>query len=245
MTKILEVCCGSYEDVLAAYRGGAKRVELNSALFMGGLTPSLSTLKLSKENTDIKIISMVRPRGAGFCYSEKEFEVIKMDTILLLENGSDGIAFGFLTDDNEIDVKRTKVLVDIIHGYNKEAVFHRAFDCVENPFSSIEKLIDLKIDRVLTSGLYEKAFEGKEILKQLNQKYGDKIEILAGSGINASNAISLMNYTGLSQIHSSCKSWNMDPTTTNEQVSFEYNGLKYDVVDEKLVKELEDLLKEK
>lgn len=90
MKKIAEICCGSYEDALAAYRGGARRIELNSALYLGGLTPSLGTLRLTKQNTKLKVIAMVRPRGAGFCYSDADFTVMKADAELLLENGADG-----------------------------------------------------------------------------------------------------------------------------------------------------------
>jgi len=79
MERIIEICCGSYEDALNAYHGGAKRIELNSALYLGGLTPSLASLKLTKKNTNLKVITMVRPRGAGFCYNEIEFEVMKED----------------------------------------------------------------------------------------------------------------------------------------------------------------------
>ena len=93
MEKIVEICCGGYEDALAAYRGGAKRIELNSALYLGGLTPSLAALILTKRNTDLKVIAMVRPRGAGFCYSDADFEVMEADAELLLKNGADGIAF--------------------------------------------------------------------------------------------------------------------------------------------------------
>ena len=87
MERIIEICCGSYEDALNAYHGGAKRIELNNALHLGGLTPSLATLKLTKKNTNLKVITMVRPRGAGFCYNEIEFEVMKEDAKSLLENG--------------------------------------------------------------------------------------------------------------------------------------------------------------
>ena len=90
MERIIEICCGSYEDALNAYHGGAKRIELNNALHLGGLTPSLATLKLTKKNTNLKVITMVRPRGAGFCYNEIEFEVMKEDAKSLLENGADG-----------------------------------------------------------------------------------------------------------------------------------------------------------
>ena len=108
MEKVAEICCGGYEDALAAYHGGAKRIELNSALYLGGLTPSLGTLILTKKNTDLKVIAMVRPRGAGFCYSAADFEVMKADAELLLQNGADGIAFGCLNENGEIEENQTR-----------------------------------------------------------------------------------------------------------------------------------------
>ena len=247
MDKVLEICCGSYEDALAAYRGGAKRIELNSALHLGGLTPSLGTLQLVKKNTDLKVIAMVRPRGAGFCYSEADFEVMKMDAEILMENGADGIAFGCLDENGEIQIEQTQIIVDIIKKYRGEAVFHRAFDCVKNLYESMETLITMGVDRVLTSGLKEKAPEGIELIEKLQEKYGDRIEILAGSGINASNALEVMEKTGISQVHSSCKGWRKDPTTTGKEVSYSYVGGvhkdDYDVVDEKLVRTLVESIK--
>ena len=96
---MIEICCGSYEDALAAWKGGAERIELNSALYLGGLTPSIGSLRLVKENTGLKVISMVRPRGAGFNYTEAETEQMFADARILMENGSDGLAFGFLTSE--------------------------------------------------------------------------------------------------------------------------------------------------
>ena len=96
MERLVEICCGSYEDALNAYYGRAKRIELNSALHLGGLTPSIASLKLTKKNTNLKIITMIRPRGAGFCYNDIEFEVMKEDARCMLENKADGIAFGCL-----------------------------------------------------------------------------------------------------------------------------------------------------
>ena len=179
MKRIIEICCGSYEDALAAYKGNADRIELNSALFLGGLTPSVSSLVLTKKNTDLKVIVMIRNRGAGFNYNNIEFEVMMNDAKIMLENDADGIAFGFLDEDKEIDVDKTKQMVELIHSYNKKAVFHRAFDCTNDPYASIEKLIELKVDRILTSGKKSKAVEGKELLKNLQEKYGEDIEILA------------------------------------------------------------------
>lgn len=242
MEKMLEICCGSYEDALAAYRGGAKRIELNSALHLGGLTPSLGALRLTKKNTDLKIITMVRPRGAGFHYSAADFETMKIDAELMMENGADGIAFGCLDEKGNIDEAQTQAIIDIVKKYDGEVVFHRAFDCVSDPYQSIEKLIEMGVDRILTSGLKAKAMAGIDLIANLQKKYGDKIELLAGSGMNASNAKEMMDKTGISQVHSSCKGWLCDPTTTGEEVSYSYaaepHGNDYDVVDVELVKKL-------
>lgn len=249
MNKIIEICCGSYKDALVAFRAGAKRIELNSALHLGGLTPSLGTLRLVKQNTNLKVIGMVRPRGAGFCYSEADFENMKADARILMENGADGIAFGCLDENGNIHIEQTKEIINIIKKYHGEVVFHRAFDCVKNPFESMEKLITMGVDRVLTSGLKAKAMDGADLIAKLQECYGDRIEILAGSGINATNALEIMEKTGISQVHSSCKGWVEDPTTTGEEVSYSYaEGIHkndYDVVDEELVRKLVESVKRK
>lgn len=162
---MIEICCGSYEDALAAWKGGAERIELNSAVYLGGLTPSIGSLRLVKENTGLKVISMVRPRGAGFSYTEAETEQMFADARILMENGSDGLAFGFLTSEGKIDSERTGRMIRLIHEFHGEAVFHRAFDCVEDPYEAIEELIRLGTDRILTSGLKEKAAAGAGLLK--------------------------------------------------------------------------------
>lgn len=239
---MLEICCGSYYDAVQAACGGAKRIELNSGLHLGGLTPSLGTLELVKEYCAVKTVAMVRPRGGGFCYCREDFEVMEMDTGLLVRHGADGIAFGCLNPDGTINRAQNERLISIIHEYGKEAVFHRAFDCTEDPYQSMEILIDMGVDRVLTSGLKAKAAEGAALLKELQAMYGDRIEILAGSGINAGNARKLMEDTGLNQVHSSCKDWVKDPTTIVNNVSYAFgpapNEDAYDVVSKELVRKL-------
>lgn len=242
MEKVVEICCGSYEDALNAYRGGASRIELNSGLHLGGLTPSLGTLILTKKNTELKVITMIRPRGAGFHYTNDEFEVMKTDTLLMMEHGADGIAFGCLDSQGNIDVKQTQQIINIVKEFNGEVVFHRAFDCVKEPYQAIEKLIEMGVDRILTSGLKPKAMDGKDLIKDLQKQYGDQIEILAGSGINDSNAKEMMDYTGIYQVHSSCKEWVCDPTTQCHEVTFGYaeqpHEMDYDVVDESKVEKI-------
>ncbi len=226
---VLEVCCGSVSDCVRAEAGGADRIELNSALYMGGLTPSAAAVRLAKQKVHIPIIAMVRPRGAGFAYHDTEQEVMLAEAKELLEAGADGIAFGFLHKDCTIHKEATKAMTSLIHSYHKEAVFHRAFDCVNDPFQSIEALISLKIDRVLTSGLQHKAIEGLDLIKELQYRYGKQIEILAGSGVQAENALHILRVSGVSQIHSSCKSWNFDPTTSSNGVTYGYADVPHEL----------------
>lgn len=220
----IEICCGSYYDALQAWKGGADRIELNSALYLGGLTPSVGTLRKVKEETGLKVICMVRPRGAGFCYGNEDFAVMAEDAEILMENGADGLAFGCLDNTSGIHIEQTERILKIIKKYKKEAVFHRAFDCVKNVDESMKLLISLGVDRILTSGLKNKALEGAEMIRYLQNRYGGQIELLAGSGINEENVEELIHKTGVRQIHSSCKGWNTDMTTSGKDVSFAYRS---------------------
>lgn len=236
---LFEVCAGSVQDCINAQLGGADRVELNSALHLGGLTPSLAMLKLVKEKTSLKVVCMDRPRAAGFCYDDVEIETMFEDAKILLENGADGISFGFLNSDATINVTETKKMVELIHQYQKEAVFHRAFDCVDDPMHAIKQLIDCGVDRILTSGLQPTAMQGASVLEKLQSEFGNQIELLAGSGINANNIRALKEQTGLHQFHGSCKEWCKDPTTTVGNVSYAYHESDdYDCVSLEKVKSI-------
>ncbi len=203
----IEICCGSITDVItAASFAETDRIELNSALELGGLTPSIAALKAARKLTDKKIIAMVRPRPAGFCYTETERQIMFADAELFLNNGADGIVFGFLDENRMIDQETTRRMTQMIHAYQKEAVFHKAFDAAEYPFQTMETLIRCGIDRVLTSGREDTADAGIPLLKALNDQFGTKIEILPGGGVNAANAAGILRQTGLKQLHMSAKS---------------------------------------
>lgn len=246
MKTTVEICTGSYADCMAAFHGGAERVELNSALSVGGLTASVAVLRRVKKETTLKVICMVRPRAGGFCYDEAETKIMMEEARLLLENGADGIAFGFLHADGTVHRERTLQMSELIHSFGKEAVFHRAFDVTKDPFQAMEVLLSCKIDRLLTSGQRAKAMQGAELIAQLQDRFGDRIEILAGSGVNAQNAGALLARTGIRQVHSSCKGYRLDPTTASEHVSYAYlddaHAMEYDVVEETLVRALIDAL---
>ena len=244
MTVTLEVCTGSYEDCLAAADGGAERVELNSALIVGGLTPTIAALRLVKQNTNLKVICMDRPREGGFIYTELEKHQMLVDAQILLQNGADGVSFGFLADDMRVDIAETRKMTDLIHSFNKTAVFHRAFDVISDQTEAIEALIQCKVDRILTSGGKETAEKGISALRDLIQGYGNKIEVLPGCGINSDNVVRIIRETGAQQVHSSCKKYVKDLSTCGHDVNYSClahpNEYCYQAVDPRKVNDLID-----
>lgn len=198
---ILEICTASVDGCQAAQNGGADRIELNSALELGGLTPTLGTLMEALKIIKIPIIVMIRPRSGGFCYSKADFEAIQRDVDLVLENGATGIAFGILTSNGTLDVERNRILIQQAKPH--ETVFHRAFDVVPNPMKTMEQLIELGVTRILTSGQEQNAIDGAETITRLMEHASNRIEILPGGGISPENVSSVIQQTGCNQVHAS------------------------------------------
>ena len=243
---MIEICCGSYQDALSAYKAGAKRIELNCALEIGGLTPSVSSLKLVKQNCDLDVICMVRPRGAGFCYTDLEYEQAKLEAIDLLEAGADGLSFGFLNEDRTIDLERTSEFCGLCHEYEAEAVFNRAYDVsvsdrlFEDVYeTSVARLIECGVDRILTSGKASCAHKGSDHLEELMTMHSYDINIVGACGITPSNLAELVRYTKLYQVHGSCKKYLTDNTTASDEVTYDMNieghPNSYQVVDGRIV----------
>ncbi len=216
---LLEICCGSAEDALEAAAGGADRVELCSALFLGGLTPSLGSLLQVKAQTKIPVIAMNRPRQAGFCYSQTEFAVMERDAEIFIEHGADGIVFGILNSDGTVDLERTRSICRRIG--TRQAVFHRAFDVTPDPFRALEELIDLGITRVLTSGQKNAAPDGAELIAKLIEKAAGRIEVLPGAGLTADNVRRFVARTGCTQVHMTAFRTQRDTSTlANSAIQF-------------------------
>ncbi len=200
----IEICCGSYEDCLTALEFPIDRIELNSALELGGLTPTLATLQKIKSQSSVPICCMIRNRGGDFCYSEQEFELMLKEGQLMLENGADGLVFGCLKENKSINYDQCHKMVELVKYYCKQIVFHKAFDQTDM-LKSIEQLISLDIDRILTSGgeNYPNILQGAGILKKLNADYCHKIEILPGGGVRSDNVCELLKQTNIKQVHMS------------------------------------------
>ncbi len=221
---LLEICCGSIDDAIQAERGGADRVELCSALFLGGLTPSLGTLQEARARLKIPIIAMVRPRGGGFCYTDAEFATMERDTRLAIEHGADGVVFGILRPDGSIDLERTRRIRDLIG--NRQAVFHRAFDVTPDPFQAVDQLVELGITRILTSGQQNTVGEGLQLIRQLIVHGGDRIEIMPGGGIMNHEIEAVIVHTGCRQIHLTAFGAQRDPST-EARPSVTFGGALY------------------
>lgn len=194
---LVEVCCNSYESALNAQKAGADRIELCSELGVGGLTPSYGLLKLTKAALDIPINVLIRPRGGHFTYSNTELKVMKEDIAFCKEIGINGIVSGVLTKDFYIHQDQTTELLEAAEFM--EFTFHRAFDWVINPAEAIGELEELGIDTILTSGQQPNAHKALKFLSEL-QSRTKKIQIMAGGGVNFSNAIQFKE-AGLQAVH--------------------------------------------
>ena len=196
----LEICANSYQSAKNAQDAGAHRIELCSELAVGGITPSYGLIKQVVSELNIETFVLIRPRSGNFNYSEDEFNTIKNDIQICKTLGCHGIVSGILNADNTIDIKRTQKLIELSKPL--QFTFHRAFDLVPNPKEALEHLIDLGVDRILTSGQQPKAIEGLETLKKFNQQAHNRITILVGSGISSEN-VKQFKASGFKEIHAS------------------------------------------
>lgn len=198
---VLEVCADSVESAVAAQRGGAQRVELCSGLVEGGLTPSVGLISLVRSKLSIGICVMVRPRGGDFCYGNDDFDVMKQDILTAKQLHADGVVFGILKEDGQVDVERTQDLVRLARPL--EVTFHRAFDMARDMKQSLEAMISAGVARVLTSGGERRVEDGAERVRALSEMARGRISIMAGGGIRQSNVYRVIAATGVRELHAS------------------------------------------
>lgn len=203
LEPLLEVCAASLASARAAERAGAPRIELCQRLDLGGLTPSRDDIAACVRELSLRTFVLVRPRGGDFCYTESEMQVLLDDVRYCRDIGAAGVVVGFLHHDGSVNTDYCMRALEAARGM--EVTFHRAFDrCTDWP-SALETIIGCGFHRILTSGQQPIAVQGMETLKAIQQQAGDRIAILAGSGINAGNAADIIRATGVSEVHGSCK----------------------------------------
>ncbi|MFO7695474.1 MAG: copper homeostasis protein CutC [Vicinamibacterales bacterium] len=237
----LEICCGSLDDAVEAAAGGADRVELCSALFLGGLTPSYGALVEGKRRLSIPVMFMARPRGGGFCYTAVEMAAMERDTEMAVAHGADGVVFGILEDDGRVDIARTRRLRSLAG--NREAVFHRAFDVTPDAFRALDELVDLGITRILTSGQCDTVWEGLPLIARLVEYAGDRIQIMPGGGIKPYHVDDVIAKTGCRHIHLAAWKSQVD-ASTRQRPEVTFGGAlyppedRYDMTDRAVVADL-------
>jgi len=199
----LEICVYDIESATIAQKNGAHRVELCAAPASGGTTPGPGTIVTARNLLSIQLFVMIRPRGGDFLYTEQEFKTMLKDIEFVKNAGADGVVTGILKADGSIDIHRTSMLVDL--AFPMQVTFHRAFDMTDNSARALEDVIATGAQRILTSGKQETAVQGEKTIAALVKQAGNRISIMAGSGITSENVVELIHLTGVKEIHLSAK----------------------------------------
>ncbi|MEM6395655.1 MAG: copper homeostasis protein CutC [Bacteroidota bacterium] len=221
---LFEVCLQSVAGAIAAQAGGADRIELCAALTVGGITPSYGTIQACVKAVDLPIMVMIRPRGGDFYYDHYEFASMQDDIAICKELGVTGVVFGMLNTNGTIDEARTRKLVELAKPL--QITFHRAFDVCADPHRALDQLIEIGVDRVLTSGQVETAPQGKDLIKQLIERSKDSITILPGCGLTPDNLTDFLSSTQPNEYHATAFSRHLSPMQhKNEQVYMGLPGL--------------------
>lgn len=214
-----EICSNSVESCIAAQDGGANRVELCAGIPEGGTTPSYGEIATAREvlkTTRLHVI--IRPRGGDFLYSPIEVKTMLKDIDVAKQLGADGVVFGCLKADGEIDLPVMRELMKASEGLS--VTFHRAFDVCRDAKKALEQIIDLGCNRILTSGQQPTAELGIPLLKDLQQQAAGRIILLAGCGVNEKNISRIAKETGIQEFHFSAReSIKSNMSYKNEAVS--------------------------
>lgn len=212
--RFLECCCTDAGESMEAQVGGAGRIELCEDLPCGGVTPSRENLGQVLSSVAIPVNVLVRPRGGDFVYDESEIQQMVESIGICKALGANGVVIGALNKDGSVDLHAMKRMIEAASGMS--ITFHRAFDECSDPFHTLEDIISLGCDRLLTAGHAAKVGEGMGMLKELSVKAKDRIVIMAGSGVRPGNIQELETFTGLHEFHSS--SHGPDGRTSRETV---------------------------
>ena len=195
----LEICVSSIQSAINAERAGAHRVELCDNLWEGGTTPSVGLLEIVCENLAIKVFPIIRPRGGGFVYSDLEFQAMKRNILHAKRAGAQGIVSGILLSNGTIDSIRTSELVEQTSPL--PFTFHRAFDLTTDPMESMEQLIEIGVQRILTSGQKNDVIQGLDMLKELSNQAGGRIIVMPGGGLRLDNIHQVAKETNCVEFH--------------------------------------------
>jgi copper homeostasis protein len=196
-----EICIDSIAGAKAAADAGAARVELCAGLFEGGITPSIGMVRqaVAAARGRLKVHVIIRPRGGDFLYGEDELAVMRHDIGAAKEAGADGVVLGLLDAEGNVDEARSAALIAIARPMS--VTFHRAFDVARDPLASLDALIRLKIDRLLTSGQAPGVLEGAPLIRELIERAAGRVIVMPGGDISPRNAARIAAETGAGEFH--------------------------------------------
>ena len=215
-----EICSGSLQSALNAQEAGAHRVELCSALGLGGLTPSYGFIELARKKLKIDVNVLIRPRQGDFLYDSDEVAVMIRDIIACAQMGVNGVVIGALDSFGNVDVDACRAMVAVAKHHGMSVTFHRAIDRCCNILAALEDVISVGADRVLSSGGKNTSFEGKEFLAAMNEAAQGRISIMPGGGVNAGNIKEILSVCGAREIHFSGSETVQSEMVYREGVSF-------------------------
>lgn len=197
---LLEVCVDDLAGLEAAVEGSADRIELCSALALGGLTPSLGLMEVAA-TFDIPCNVMIRPRAGDFVYSEEEIDLMRADIEAARGAGIAGVVLGASLPDGRLDRLVLQTLAKAAEGL--DMTLHRAFDLVPDISEAVEIAVKLGFSRILTSGGAKTAIEGLPGLKLAIEAANGRVSIMPGSGVSAANASAFLALK-VTELHASC-----------------------------------------
>lgn len=216
MKAILEVCVDDARGLDAAVSGGADRIELCSALSVGGLTPSPGLMRIAAQ-APVPVYAMIRPRAGGFAYGEADVRQMEADISAVREAGLDGIVVGASREDGALDEATLQRLLAVAR---MPATLHRAIDLAPDLAGAVETAISLGFERILTSGGMRTALEGLEGLKAMTGQAAGRIIIMPGSGITTENVGAVLEALDTREVHASCSSEDMAGGVRERELGF-------------------------
>lgn len=196
---LLEVACFNLESCLIAQKAGAKRIELCQNYSLGGITPDEEIISEARAQLKTDLFVMIRPRKGNFIYTEVEFEEMKAQVEFCKDQKCDGVVFGILTVEKNVDMDRCKELIELAKPM--QCTFHRAFDEIQDSDQALEDIIHCGFSRILTSGKSKTAQKGIETIQHIIDKAKGRITIMPGGGVRSSNISELLNRTVATEIH--------------------------------------------
>jgi copper homeostasis protein len=199
----IEAAIETLAGAIAAAGAGAYRLELGAGLALGGLTPGAGVLEAVREAVAIELVVLIRPRAGDFLYAEEEIETMRRDVRLAAAAGADGVALGVLTADGRVDRERCRELIELARPM--QVCFHRAFDRTRDPLEALDQLLELGVDRVLSSGQERDALSGAELLRRMVERAAGRLGVLPGGGVRPDNVARLVQISGASEVHFSAE----------------------------------------